>query len=72
MKITLKSKTAREARREISRRWPELDVNFTGYDQNGEDVFMSLVRKQGDKAPVASLRRNRSPRPVKFIANVEE
>jgi len=64
----LQATDAREARREIRARWPQFEVNFTGYDEDGQDVFMSCVRKQGVKAGVATAKRNRSKRPVKFIA----
>jgi hypothetical protein len=67
-KIELKAKTARQARREISQRWPTQAVNYIGYDAHGEAVLMSLVREQGNNAYVATAHRNRSLPPVRFVA----
>jgi hypothetical protein len=57
--VRLNATSAREARKEIQARWPHLEVNYKGYDTRGECVLMSTVRKQGDKAYVATARRNR-------------
>lgn len=63
----LKAKTAREARAEISARWPQ-GANYEGRDEDGVCVLKSLVRARGNKANVATLRRNRSKKPVEFWA----
>jgi hypothetical protein len=63
--IKLIAKTAREARREIAARFPQ-GATYTGYDIEGQDVLMSLVRAKGDKASVATVRRNGSLPPVSF------
>ena len=68
--MLLSATTAVGARREISRRWPDKDVEYKGYDLKGECVLMSLVRKQGDKAHVATVTKNRSNKPVRFEAEV--
>ena len=47
-------------------------MEYKGYDRHGECVLMSLVRKRGDKANVATAHKNRSERPVKFVAHVGE
>jgi hypothetical protein len=58
--MTLRAKTAKKARTEIMQRWPHVAVNYTGYDRHGEAVIMSLVRKRGDKANVATTVKVRS------------
>jgi hypothetical protein len=58
--MTLRAKTAKKARTEIMQRWPHVAVNYTGYDRHGEAVIMSLVRKRGDKANVATTGKVRS------------
>jgi len=65
--FALEAKTARQARSEISRRFPQ-GANYSGYDADGECVIMSLVRARGDKANVATVKRNRSKPPVRFVA----
>lgn len=70
--VTLKATTAKKARTEISGRWPTLNVNYKGYNKDGDAVLISMVRKQGDKANVATAYRNRSSRAVKFVAEVPE
>jgi hypothetical protein len=66
MKLT--AKTAREARSEIIRLGLNRtkDVIYMGYSPDGECVLISSVRKVGVKANVATIKRNRSPRPVRF------
>lgn len=72
--VELKAKNANAARREIAHRWPDKDVNYTGYDSRGEAVVMSLVRKHADRNfPVASAVRNRRDKrfpAVRFVAHV--
>lgn len=58
MSIQLEAKTAREARSEIARRFPQ-GANYYGYDKNGECVIMSLVRPRGDKHYVATATRGK-------------
>src|SRR5262245_37650444 len=70
-RVILKATNARAARLEISRRWPKIDVNYTGYDKHGESVLMSLVRG-ATKGNVATAHRNRSEKPVKFVAIVPD
>ena|SRR5215472_5463641 len=69
MMILLKATTARGARAEIASRWPGKDINYTGYDKDGEAVLMSLVRGE-TKGNVATAKRNRSLPPVSFKADV--
>jgi hypothetical protein len=68
--IPLVSTTAVKARSEISFRWPDLDVTYTGYDEDGEAVIMSMVRKKGSTANVATAMRNRAKKSVRFVAHV--
>lgn len=68
--VALQAKTARQARAEISASWPTLDVNYKGYNKDGECVLMSLVRKQGDKAYVATASKNRAGPAVRFEAEI--
>lgn len=67
MDVKLKARTAVEARREIHRRWPTQDVNYTGYNKQGEAVIMSLVRG-ATRGNVATVRRNDESKPVTFYA----
>lgn len=41
--IPLKATNAHAARREAGKRWPNNDVNITGY-RDGEAVYLTLVR----------------------------
>lgn len=68
--VRLNANTAREARREISERWPQYEIQYKGYDVKGECVLMSTVRRQGNKAHVATAKRNRSKPSVSFDAEV--
>jgi hypothetical protein len=68
--VKLKSTTAVQARREIKRRWPGLDVRYTGYDKHGDAVIMSLVRGR-TTGNVATAVRNRAGKAVRFEATVE-
>lgn len=63
--VPLKAATAHQARREIKERFPQ-GANYRGYDKDGEVVIMSLVRRLGDKAGVATVKRNRANKPVRF------
>lgn len=65
MPIPLAAKTANQARAEIAHRFPQ-GATYTGYDEDGEAVLLSLVRARGDKANVATARKNRCKRPVRF------
>lgn len=65
--IELSAKTARAARSEIASRWPQ-GANYSGYDEDGEKVLMSLVRPRGQKGNVATAIRSRAKRPVRFTA----
>jgi len=68
--IELDATTAKAARTEIRARWPQYEVDYTGYDEDGMDVLLSCVRRKGDKAGVATAKRNRSKPAVKFVATV--
>jgi hypothetical protein len=61
----LKATTAAEARREIKSRFPG-GASYTGFDEDGQAVIMSLVREKGNKAYVATVARNRSKKAVRF------
>ena len=67
-RVFLEATSARAARKEIQARWPHYEVDFTGYDEDGNDVLLSSVRRLGDPAYVATARRNRSNKPVRFVA----
>jgi hypothetical protein len=65
----LKSRNAWAARKEISARWPRHLVGLVGYSLEGETVFRSLVREQGNTAPVPTAKR-KGTRPIRFVAFV--
>lgn len=73
MKVTLEATTAHEARREIAKRWPEQDVNYSGYNAEGMCMIGGLVRRKG----MSSGRLGGKPKkpgphtPIRFVAEVE-
>jgi hypothetical protein len=68
--VRLDACTAATAREEVAQRWPDLDVEYIGLDRHGEAVFMSWVRKSGDKreAPTAIVPDAKPT--VRFIARI--
>ena len=68
MKYQLAAKSAAEARKEIKRRWPGQDVNYTGYYED-EAVIISLVRGASE-GYVATVKMNRAPKATRFEAEV--
>jgi hypothetical protein len=74
VKIQLEATTAHEARREIAHRWPEQDVRYWGYRENGECAIGGLVRRKG----MSSGRLGGKPKkpgshtPIHFLAEVEQ
>lgn len=65
---TLTATTTRVARKEAERFAP---CELHGFDGNDEVVFISSVRAMGDNSYVATATRNRSQRPVRFVAVVK-
>jgi hypothetical protein len=68
--MRLDARTAATARREIAQRWPDLDVEYIGLDRHGEAVFMSWVRKRGDKREVPTAVVPNAAPAVRFIARI--
>lgn len=61
VRIELKSKNARDASKETRKLFPPNQaISLTGYDSEGECVYISLVREKGNKAPVATAKKSRS------------
>lgn len=67
LQIDLKAKSAREARQEIQQLAFPKGANYKGYDKNGNCVLMSQVREKGNKAYVATARKNRSLPAIRFV-----
>lgn len=65
MKHDLKSTNTRAARSEAQSRFPE-GGKLIGYADD-EVVYISAVRKRGDRAHVATAVRNDSPVPTRFV-----
>lgn len=66
--LELKAKTAREARREIAARWPDLDVYYWGYTANNQEVISGLVRKKSGGKP----KKPGAYTPVRFTVTIPE
>lgn len=62
----LKATDARAARNEARSMFPQ-GCNLTGFDSDGDCVYITAVRAIGDKHPVATARKG-DARPVRFEA----
>jgi hypothetical protein len=68
--VGLDARTAPTAREEIAQRWPDIDVEYIGLDRHGEAVFMSWVRKRGDKREVPTAIVPDAKPALRFIARI--
>jgi hypothetical protein len=68
--VRLEARTANAARKEIVRRWPDLEIEYIGLDRHGEAVILSWVRKPRDKREAPTALVPDAKRAVLFIARI--
>lgn len=69
--IRLKAGSVGRARLEVSKRWPKQDVTIRGYDASGFCVYVSTVRKRGDRSTSGTATMS-GKKAITFYAKVED